>query len=531
MMMKKQGSKPKNKPVLKVSKLRFQYPDQDSPILDKIDLKLYPGEIRILIGRSGSGKSTLLNALCGFIPHSIDGDLSGVIKINGENIQNKTIYEIAKDISMVQQDPEAQLCTTDVFNEIAFALENFMYPPKVIKNRVQKILMRLGIDHLKDRKIHNLSGGEKQKVAIASMLVLKPKILVFDEPTANLDPHSTQGFIEFLDTLKHESNIGILIVDHNPQQYMSIADHLLFLEQRKINHIYRSHEFKRFNNQYYNKIYNNKFTKNITNNIPNQPPTTIDQYILKIKNLNFKYNSHPVLKNLDLTVSSGEFIGLMGNNGSGKTTLIQNILGLLNPNKGEIIIKSNGTKIYNNHTYQISKNIGYVFQNPNHMIFGDTVWHEVMIGPKNFKKDLKSSAKSALELLKLGGLNKFKNVHPMLLSYGEKRRLNIASILSYDPELIILDEPFIGQDPENIVKILNYLLHMISLGKSVIMATHRVDIIQKYCNRLLFLKDGKLILDAPIKEGFNQLSVLGENSYLPKFKIFDRDDEYKNDQG
>ena len=145
MMMKSQGPKPKNKPVLKVSQLRFQYPDQASPILDRIDLKLYPGEIRILIGRSGSGKSTLLNAICGFIPHSIDGELSGVIKINGKNIRNKTIYDIAKDISMVQQDPEAQLCTTDVFHEIAFALENFMYPPKVIKNRVQKILMKLGL--------------------------------------------------------------------------------------------------------------------------------------------------------------------------------------------------------------------------------------------------------------------------------------------------------------------------------------------------------------------------------------------------
>jgi energy-coupling factor transport system ATP-binding protein len=516
-------SKDNNMPVLLVSNLKFRYPEQNEPVLDNINLKLYPNELRVIVGPSGSGKSTILNTLCGFIPHSIDGELGGEIKIDGNDIKNKSIYEIAKDISLVQQDPEAQLCTSDVYHEVAFALENFMVPVREIRARVRNILNKLGILNIQHRKLHTLSGGEKQKVAIASMLVLKPKVLVFDEPTANLDPNSTRSFIQFLNYLKRETQVGIIIVDHNPSQYFSIADHILFLNHGKIEHIYRSHEFKEFNNQYYNKIFQVKSEKSTIQKVDylaqhwNRLKVNTDNgKILKINNLNFKYNSQPALKNINLTIGRGEFIGLMGNNGSGKTTLIQNIMGLIGHNKGVIIYQFNGSKIYKKNTSELSENIGYVFQNPNHMIFGNTVWDEVMIGPKNFNKDLGISANKALNLLKLGGLTKYKKIHPMLLSHGEKRRLNLAAILSYDPELIILDEPFIGQDPENVFKIIQYLLQVVSIGKSVIMVTHRADIVNEFCNRLIFLKDGEIVLDGPVNEVFNRLSVLGEESYLPQ---------------
>lgn len=512
-----------NKPVLLVSNLKFRYPEQDKPVLDNINLKLYRGELRVIVGPSGSGKSTILNTLCGFIPHSIDGELSGEIRIDGNEIRNKSIYEIAKDISLVQQDPDGQLCTSDVYHEVAFALENFLVPVKEIKARVRKILEKLGILHIQHRKLHTLSGGEKQKVAIASMLVLKPKVLVFDEPTANLDPNSARGFIEFLNYLKQETKVGILIVDHNPSQYFLIADHILFLNHGRIEHKYRSHEFKVFNEHYYNKIFQVKNEKNSIQRVED-----LNQYwkkikvgaesgkILKISNLNFKYNSNSVLKNINLTIGRGEFIGLMGNNGSGKTTLIQNIMGLIGKNKGVIIYQFNGSKMYKKNTSELSENIGYVFQNPNHMIFGNTVWDEVMIGPKNFNKNLQAAVNKASNLLTLGGLSNYIHTHPMLLSYGEKRRLNLAAILSYDPELIILDEPFIGQDPENVLKIIKYLLQVISIGKSVLMVTHRSDIVHEFCNRLIFLKDGEIILDGPVNETFNRLSGLGEYSYLPQ---------------
>ena len=234
-----------------------------------------------------------------------------------------------------------------------------------------------------------------------------------------------------------------------------------------------------------------------------------------MKDLTYKYGSKTILKGITLDIRKGEFIGLMGDNGSGKTTLIQNVIGLLGPTKKYIIYKFNVKSKIAKNTPELAKNIGYVFQNPNHMLFGNTVWDEVMLGPKNFNKDIKSASRTAIELLKLGRLREYRSVHPMLLSHGEKRRLNLASVLCYDPELIILDEPFIGQDPKNVSKILEYLLSIISLGKSVIMITHRAEIVYKYCNRLLFLKNGELILDAPTDVAFNKLELMGEESYLP----------------
>lgn len=543
------------KPILKIINLKFRYPEQLRYILNGINLKLYPQEVRIIVGPSGCGKSTLVNSICGFIPHSIEGEISGSISVNGNLNENRTIYQIAKDTSLVQQDPEAQLCTTDVYHEIAFALENFLMPEERIKDRVRWVLKKLNLTHLKHRKLHTLSGGEKQKVAIASMLVLKPKVLVFDEPTANLDPKAANDFIKLIDNLRWETKIGILIVDHNPAQYYKIADHLLILDNGAIQHIYSSHQYKDFNQEYYKNVFNRiqlslnsgaikdkgKLSENIQhldnnplnkkfNNIKlkkikritktsmykNTKKQLIGQdNIITLTNLGFNYGTHKILKKISLSINRGEFIGIMGDNGSGKTTLIQNILNLLPPTDGGILYKFNRSKTNKTSTSELAKDIGYVFQNPNHMLFGNTVWDEVMLGPRNFGQDPSLASEKAVDLLKLGELTLYRSTHPILLSHGEKRRLNIASILCYDPEIIMLDEPFIGQDPENISKILDYLIQMVSRRKTVIMVTHRSDIVARYCSRLLFLKDGELIFDDLPENVFKHLKELGENSYLP----------------
>ncbi len=209
----------------------------------------------------------------------------------------------------------------------------------------------------------------------------------------------------------------------------------------------------------------------------------------------------------------------MGDNGSGKTTLVQNIMRLLPPSTGTIFYTFNGLKtklkITKTTTPELAKKIGFVFQNPNHMLFGNNVWEEVMLGPKNLFKEPNFAVKNAEELLKLGELLKYKDRHPILLSHGEKRRLNLASVLCYDPAVVILDEPFIGQDPENISKILEYLINIILSGKTVIMITHRADIVHRYCTRLLFLKNGEIIIDGEPNHAFKKLTASGEHAYLP----------------
>jgi energy-coupling factor transport system ATP-binding protein len=549
-----------SKPILKVSNLKFRYPEQGVPVLNGIDLKLYPQEIRIIVGPSGCGKSTLASAICGFIPNSIEGEIKGSIKVAGKFNQHRNIYQIAKDISLVQQDTDAQLCTTDVFHEIAFALENFNVPVKDIIDRVHGILNELDINHLKDRDLHTLSGGEKQKVAIASMLVLQPKVLVFDEPTANLDPKAAMDFIKLIDELRRNTKIGIIIVDHNPSQYYQIADHILVLKDGLIEHILSKHQFKKFNSEYYSPVFNKKLRKhpdsrisidkinmdlninsdnnrkynmnnnsnnnnkrkknNIYSNGNNHGDKEINdngKKLIQVDNIDFSYGHAKVLTDVSFSINKGEFIAIMGDNGSGKTTLIQNIINLLPPNKGLIFYNLDGSKQNSSSmkTSELAKQIGFVFQNPNHMIFGNNVWEEVMLGPKNLFKDPSFATKNANDLLKQGHLLKYKDVHPLLLSHGEKRRVNLASILCYDPEIVILDEPFIGQDPENISRILDYLLKMVNNGKTVIMVTHRVDIVKRYCSRLIFLREGKLLLDEQPETGFKILQDMGENSYLP----------------
>ena len=539
----KSASKHPNRPILKVKNLTFTYLDEAEPVLHDVELKLYPQEIRIIVGPSGSGKSTLVSAICGFIPHSIDGTLLGTVKIAGRSNQNRSIYEIAHDIGLVQQDPEAQLCTDDVYHEIAFALENFLIPSEEIDRRVSWVLQVLGIDHLKFRQLHTLSGGEKQKVVLASVLVLRPKVLVFDEPTANLDPKAAQEILRLIDKLRKTTKVAVLIVDHNPSQYYSIADHILVLRNGMIEHILSTHQYKKFDHQYYRPVFqvnNSKLESGdgnyikpelISNNFPekslNRKTTNVD-LLIDIRNLYFKYENTTILKNISFSIKRGEFIAIMGDNGSGKTTLIQNIIKLLTPSKGLIRYKFNGhknkntSKILNtrlwknsNSTSELSKNIGFVFQNPNHMIFGNTIWDEVMLGPKNMFKDPRFAVKNAKKLLAAGGLLSYHNRHPILLSHGEKRRLNLASVLCYNPEIIIMDEPFIGQDPDNISKILEYLLVMVSQGKTVLMVTHRTDIVNKYCSRVLFLKSGELLIDDKPSRAFTKLMGKTDSAYVP----------------
>jgi energy-coupling factor transport system ATP-binding protein len=524
-----------SKPILKIRNLKFKYPEQKIPILNGIDLKLYPHEVRVIVGPSGCGKSTLASAICGFIPHSIEGDLSGTININGKFNIHRNIYEISKDIALVQQDAEAQLCSTDVFHELAFALENFRRSETQIIKRVDQVLKQLGILQLKGRSIHTLSGGEKQKVAIGSMLVLNPKIMIFDEPTANLDPQAAKGFIELIDKLRNRTKIGILIVDHNPAQYYKIADHILVMKKGIIEHVLSSHQYIKFNSDYYLPVFNKarEININLPNGLSYQKGSTTNKKmkfqsetngknLLRLNNISFNYGHNKILKNISFSIKKGEFIALMGANGSGKTTLIQNIIKLLSPSKGAIVYNLNQANNLNRPRYRktletpdLAKKIGFVFQNPNHMIFGNTVWDEVMLGPQNLFKDPNFAKKNAEELLRIGDLLDYKKTHPLLLSHGEKRRVNLASILCYDPQIIILDEPFIGQDPDNISKILDYLLNLVSRGKSILMVTHRADIVQKYCTRLLFLKEGNIILDQEPKTAFDTLSKNGEHSYIP----------------
>lgn len=410
-------------------------------------------ELVLITGKSGSGKSTLAKSIAGFLQET--GESKGKIFIDGLPISDFDLFELSQKVGMVQQDPESQICTMNVKDEIAFGLENLCYDPSVIEERIIWALSIVGGEYLIDRDTASLSGGEKQKVAIASILAMKPEVIIFDEPTSNLDVTTTKEIMEVIKKIQKKADVSAIVIEHKWEHIQTYADSIYTM--------------------------NNGYIKEI-DTLPKAPYTgyksDTGNPVLKIKNLSFAYED-PLLDNIDLTINENEIIGIMGDNGSGKTTLLLCIMNFLNYT-GDILL--NNVSIKGKKTHNIARDIGMIFQNPNHQIFENTVYKEAAFASYNFGINGPVNT-----LMHKSGLERYKHKNPFRLSYGEKRRLNIISVLSYEPQIVLLDEPFIGQDYENVQKIMNLLKHT-----TCIIVLHDPFIAQAFCNRIFKLKEGTL---------------------------------------
>ncbi|OLS28676.1 MAG: putative HMP/thiamine import ATP-binding protein YkoD [Candidatus Thorarchaeota archaeon AB_25] len=476
--------------MLEARNISFSY-DGTTPVLDLLDFQVKRGEIVVITGSTGSGKSTLAKCLSGFIPHSIQGEFSGSVLIDNSSMSELPIAEIARQIALVQQDPESQICTLQVSDEVAFGPENYNNEVGEISTLVESSLESVGANHLYDRATFELSGGEKQRLIIASMTACKPDFLILDEPSSSLDPRGVIQLQRILKDLKNQ-NIGVIVIEHNTLAIQPVADRVLTLSDGKIT----TSDIPR--------------RKDLTKFTPSKFEDT-ESPLLTASNLEFSYGVRKVINNVSLNVHKGEVVGLMGSNGSGKTTLLGLLGGLLTPENGKIHLK--GTPLGKMKTKEIAHLVATVFQNPNHQIFEKTVWNEQILTLKALDLDTSDLLQQAENSLEKAGINDLKDRNPFSLSHGQKRRLNVSSIIVHKPEVLLLDEPFIGQDMDGRQFIRETVLETTERGGAALIVTHDPAFVQNHCDRAIFMEEGSILLDGPPSSVLERLKTIDYKEY------------------
>ena len=489
--------------MIRIEGLSYRFRDSERYALHDVNLEIKPGEFLVVTGPSGCGKSTLALAIGGYLFRQFDGQAEGSITVGRLDVRNSPIYDVAEIVGLVQQNPEAQFCTLTVRDEVAFGLENRSLPRHEIVERLDWALSIVGAGHLAHRTLATLSGGEKQKVAIAAMMAAKPQVLIFDEPTSSLDPTATAEIFGVIEHIRAQSGITVLVIEHKVDYLRAFSPRLVKLEDGKI--LYDGPVAQAPRVPSFDGPRSEPAARPMRKEAGGDP-------LLRVQDLHAGYNGQAVLCGVTCQVYPGEFVSVMGDNGSGKTTFLHHLLGLRKPVQGRVEVLGHDTR--QRPVSALAREVGFVFQNPDHQLFADSVWEEATFAAGNF--GLLDDATEALagELLASSGLAGRRADHPYRLSYGQKRRLNLISILAYRPKVILLDEVLIGQDPDNAGFLLGLLQEDVAAGSAVIMVNHAPLITRRYASRLLFFDDGQIVVDAPTSQAFVRLQALEKEAYV-----------------
>jgi energy-coupling factor transporter ATP-binding protein EcfA2 len=499
------------KPVVVVENLSFTYSGAVVRALDGLNLKVYPGQFLTITGPSGCGKSTLALCLAGFIPHAYPGKMEGAVRIQGRDTRDYPAGALSGIVGLVQQDPEAQLCTLTVKDEVAFGPENLCLPPAEIRERVHWALEAVGALDLLERRVHTLSGGEKQRVAIASVLAMTPSLLILDEPTANLDPSCTREVLQTLQRLKAERGMAIIVIEHRLEGLAALSDDFLFMDKGRMVAVGATGEIgKRYvpGGDKGSTALRRQEKATDPGSKKDSPP------LLTVENLRVGYGGRDVLQGIGFSLYPGEIVALMGDNGSGKTTLLLALLGLLKPGGGKIRLA--GEEITGKKVTHRARDLGLIFQNPNHQIFEKTVAREAALPARFLSREAPVGIPVKVDkLLADFQLQQYGDVNPFTLSLGEKKRLTLVSVLAYSPRILLLDEPLVGQDSNRLGMLLAALEEHRSRGGIALMVCHEPAVVASCCHRVLFLGEGRLLIDAPVDEALTRLARMGRAEYLP----------------
>ena len=514
-------------PIISFKNFSFQYRAQKKPTLQDINLDIYPGERVLIAGPSGSGKSTLAACINGLNPFSNPGECTGTLMVDGVDAPHSSIFDLAGHVGTVLQDPDGQFIGLTVGEDIAFSLENNCTPQPEMKEIVQHAAELVGIENHLGFAPHELSGGQKQRVSLAGVMVDDVKILLFDEPLANLDPATGKQGIELIDTIQQKTDTTVLIIEHRLEDVLwRNVDRIVLVNEGRILADMRPDDLLSGSllaeNGIREPLYLTAMRYAGIAVTPEKHPAHIDSVVLdkadtarlhswfqaeplpapkpapepllEVRDLCFGYNKgQHTLQNVSFSIGKGEMVSIVGRNGAGKSTLSKLICGFETQDSGEIYL--NGKDLKDENIRRRAKHIGYVMQNPNQMISKTMIYDEVAMALQGSGLTEKQIQEKVEDTLKVCGLYPFRKWPVSALSFGQKKRVTIASVLVQDPELILLDEPTAGQDFRHYTDIMEFLQGLNTRGVTVVMITHDMHLMLEYTPRALVFCDGQLIAD------------------------------------
>ncbi len=458
--------------IIQVQALTYAYPHVKAPALRDISLAVGKGEFVLLAGPSGSGKSTLLRALNGLVPHFTGGRISGQIRVAGLDPIREGPARMSRVVGMMFQEPESQFVVDVVEDEIAFAMENAGVPRDEMRRRIDAVLRQLEIEHLRRRTIALLSGGEQQRVAIASALVMQPQVLVLDEPTSQLDDDSAREVLNVIARLNRERGLTIVLSEHRLERVAPFVGRMVMMSEGAIVECEVSSVLRQ------------------SNGSPAQDDSAgSGQAELRVTNVHAGYGDCMVLHGANMQVRAGEVVALMGRNGAGKSTLLKAIVGLLAVKRGEIEVA--GRSIAGRDTADICREVAYLPQNPNALLFADTVADELAITRRNHGLPALAAAEARAALTALG-MAQYAGNYPRDLSVGERQRAALGAVTAAQPKLLLLDEPTRGLDGDSKAKLASVLRGFVTRGAGALLVTHDHHLIDLCADRALLLRDGAI---------------------------------------
>ena len=540
--------------IIEVKDLHYSYPNSKESALKGIDLTINRGEFVLLSGPSGCGKTTFSRTLNGLIPHFYNGELTGKVTVAGMDITEHQTHELAKNVGLIFQNPDNQIFALTVEKDVAFGLENQGKSRKEMYESIEWALKTAGINHLRDRGTHELSGGQKQRLAISSILAMRPEILVLDEPTSFLDPLGAERIFKVLGDLNKEYEITVILIEHRMDLAAQYADRVVIFNDGLISHQGTPAE-----------VFMDEKTRQLGVGIPkivdlyrtlkndgyhlNSPPMTpksiaaqlvkllpakveipkkkehdpnldgllgthMQSPLIEIEDVHYAYSSEvQALNGVSLTIHKGEFIAIMGENGAGKTTLVKHLNGLLRPDSGRILIE--GEDIEKQSVAGLARKVGLVFQNPDDQLFSENVEEEISFALKNFGFEEDVIAKRVDWGLNLLDIAKYKESSPFVLSGGERKRVALASVLAWDPDIVVLDEPTIGQDHGQKERLMHFLMQLRTQGKTTIIVTHDVEFVTECNPRIVLMAGGNVIADGSVKQIMTNMEAMKQASVAP----------------
>ncbi|HFQ5007871.1 TPA: ABC transporter ATP-binding protein [Vibrio vulnificus] len=526
--------------TIEFSNFSFRYESLDKPTLRNINLRIEKGEKIVIIGPSGSGKSTLGQCLNGLIPHAIKGEVSGSLTINGQETATFAMHQFTEQVGTVLQDTDSQFVGLSIGEDIAFALENQLTANIEMYSLVKATAKMVDLEQMLQRSPHDLSGGQKQRVSLAGILVDDVDILLFDEPLAALDPKTGKRTIEIIDELHRKTGKTVVIIEHRLEDVLHRhVDRIILMEGGEImadttpDELLASPLLAQYGIR--EPLYLTALKSAGCHLALDDHPSSLSELplanyqhamadwfhqanttsnhirsetLLDVRNLTYSYDGEKnALEGVSFNVQRGEFVSILGKNGSGKSTITKLIMGVIEPDDGTMHL--NGQDLSELTIFERSQKVGVVMQNPNHMISHHMIFDEVAFGLRNRGWDEQQVNDKVLAVLELCGLSKYRHWPIEALSYGQKKRVTIASILALEPELLILDEPTAGQDYRNYTSMLSFIEKLNrELGITVVIISHDMHLVLEYTTRSIVIADSQLVADAPMTDVFSNPALL-----------------------